>query len=129
MHVAKLDDCVALDADIFRLLASCKLLCATFLLTAYARRSFSVLLGVSETKDWTAIMSDKPDVSEVSTFDKTKLKKVETQEKNPLPTKESEWLQYALFLQGVIDSVFFPRSYRTGEVTAMSKLVTCVAFL
>ncbi|CAI5655924.1 thymosin beta-4 [Astatotilapia calliptera] len=33
-------------------------------------------------------MSDKPDVTEVTTFDKTKLKKTETQEKNPLPTKE-----------------------------------------
>ena len=37
-------------------------------------------------------MSDKPDVSEVTTFDKTKLKKTETQEKNPLPTKESKRL-------------------------------------
>uniref|UniRef100_A0A672FKJ7 Thymosin beta n=1 Tax=Salarias fasciatus TaxID=181472 RepID=A0A672FKJ7_SALFA len=35
-------------------------------------------------------MADKPDISEVNTFDKTKLKKTETQEKNPLPTKESE---------------------------------------
>jgi hypothetical protein len=35
-------------------------------------------------------MSDKPDVSEVNTFDKNKLKKTETQEKNPLPTKESK---------------------------------------
>ena len=35
-------------------------------------------------------MSDKPDVSEVTTFDKSKLKKTDTQEKNPLPTKESE---------------------------------------
>jgi len=35
-------------------------------------------------------MSDKPDVSEVTKFDKTKLKHTETQEKNPLPTKESE---------------------------------------
>lgn len=34
-------------------------------------------------------MSDKPDVSEVSNFDKTKLKKTETQEKNTLPTKET----------------------------------------
>ncbi|XP_068165310.1 thymosin beta-12 [Antennarius striatus] len=34
-------------------------------------------------------MSDKPDISEVTTFDKTKLKKTETQEKNPLPTKET----------------------------------------
>ncbi|XP_018543555.1 thymosin beta-12 [Lates calcarifer] len=34
-------------------------------------------------------MSDKPDVTEVTTFDKTKLKKTETQEKNTLPTKET----------------------------------------
>ncbi|XP_030614116.1 thymosin beta-4 [Archocentrus centrarchus] len=34
-------------------------------------------------------MADKPDVNEVTTFDKTKLKKTETQEKNPLPTKET----------------------------------------
>lgn len=33
-------------------------------------------------------MADKPDVSEVETFDKSKLKKTNTQEKNPLPTKE-----------------------------------------
>ena len=36
-------------------------------------------------------MSDKPDVKEVETFDKSKLKKTTTQEKNPLPTKESEY--------------------------------------
>jgi thymosin beta 4 len=36
-------------------------------------------------------MADKPDVSEVTTFDKSKLKKTDTQEKNPLPTKESEF--------------------------------------
>ena len=34
-------------------------------------------------------MADKPDISEVASFDKSKLKKVETQEKNPLPTKET----------------------------------------
>jgi len=34
-------------------------------------------------------MSDKPDISEVTSFDKTKLKKTETQEKNPLPSKET----------------------------------------
>uniref|UniRef100_Q7M4H8 Thymosin beta n=1 Tax=Arbacia punctulata TaxID=7641 RepID=Q7M4H8_ARBPU len=33
--------------------------------------------------------ADKPDVSEVSTFDKSKLKKTETQEKNTLPTKDT----------------------------------------
>lgn len=38
----------------------------------------------------TLIMSDKPDISEVKEFDKTKLKKTETKEKNPLPTKESK---------------------------------------
>ncbi|XP_022067708.2 thymosin beta-4 [Acanthochromis polyacanthus] len=37
----------------------------------------------------TATMSDKPDVSEVTSFDKSKLKKTETQEKNPLPSKET----------------------------------------
>lgn len=36
-------------------------------------------------------MSDKPDITEVTTFDKTKLKKTETQEKNTLPTKESKF--------------------------------------
>ena len=34
-------------------------------------------------------MSDKPNVSGVTQFDKTKLKKTETQEKNTLPTKET----------------------------------------
>ncbi|KAJ8382656.1 hypothetical protein SKAU_G00034340 [Synaphobranchus kaupii] len=34
-------------------------------------------------------MSDKPDISEVTSFDKTKLKKTETEEKNTLPTKET----------------------------------------
>ncbi|XP_064425087.1 thymosin beta [Latimeria chalumnae] len=33
-------------------------------------------------------MADKPDVSEVTTFNKQGLKKTQTQEKNPLPTKE-----------------------------------------
>ncbi|XP_028446639.1 thymosin beta-4 [Sander lucioperca] len=33
-------------------------------------------------------MSDKPDVSAVESFDKSKLKKAETAEKNTLPTKE-----------------------------------------
>lgn len=36
-------------------------------------------------------MADRPDVSEVEKFDKSKLKKADTQEKNTLPTKESEW--------------------------------------
>lgn len=35
-------------------------------------------------------MSDKPDISEISHFDKSKLKKTETKEKNPLPTKEGK---------------------------------------
>ena len=35
-----------------------------------------------------ATMSDKPDMAEIKKFDKSKLKKMETQEKNPLPSKE-----------------------------------------
>ncbi|XP_074551441.1 toll-like receptor 8 [Halichoeres trimaculatus] len=34
-------------------------------------------------------MADKPDITEVASFDKSKLKKTETQEKNTLPTKET----------------------------------------
>ncbi|XP_036896235.1 thymosin beta-4-like [Sturnira hondurensis] len=33
-------------------------------------------------------MSDKPDMAKVGKFGKLKLKKTETQEKNPLPSKE-----------------------------------------
>lgn len=39
---------------------------------------------------FTGKMSDKPDMTEIANFDKKKLKKTETKEKNPLPTKESE---------------------------------------
>ncbi|KAM6955239.1 thymosin beta-4 [Lycodopsis pacificus] len=34
-------------------------------------------------------MDEKPDVSAVESFDKTKLKKTDTNEKNTLPTKET----------------------------------------
>ncbi|XP_029329619.1 thymosin beta-15A-like isoform X2 [Mus caroli] len=34
-------------------------------------------------------MSDKPDLSEVETFDKSKLKKTNTEVKNTLPSKET----------------------------------------
>ncbi|KAI5096776.1 thymosin beta [Clarias gariepinus] len=34
-------------------------------------------------------MADKPNMMEITSFDKTKLKKTQTQEKNPLPTKEA----------------------------------------
>lgn len=37
-------------------------------------------------------MCDKPDLSEVEKFDKKKLKKTNTEEKNTLPSKESECL-------------------------------------
>ncbi|XP_045856523.1 thymosin beta-4-like [Meles meles] len=33
-------------------------------------------------------MSDKPDMAEIEKSGKSKLKKTETQEKNPLPSKE-----------------------------------------
>lgn len=35
-------------------------------------------------------MSDKPDMEEVTKFDKSKLKVTETKEKNTLPTKDGE---------------------------------------
>ncbi|XDA72173.1 hypothetical protein R6Z07F_002462 [Ovis aries] len=34
-------------------------------------------------------MCDKPDMAEIEKFDKSKLKKTEAQEKNPLPSKET----------------------------------------
>ncbi|XP_036100857.1 thymosin beta-10-like [Molossus molossus] len=34
-------------------------------------------------------MADKPDMGEVASFDKVKLKKTKMQEKNTLPTKET----------------------------------------
>ena len=37
-----------------------------------------------------AAMSDKPDMAEIEKFDKSKLKKTETREKNPLPSQESK---------------------------------------
>lgn len=43
-------------------------------------------------------MSDKPNLAEVTSFDKTKLKKTETQEKNPLPSKESEFTKMLVCL-------------------------------
>ncbi|KAF4087397.1 hypothetical protein AMELA_G00095170 [Ameiurus melas] len=43
---------------------------------------------LSTTKSATS-MSDKPNLEEVTSFDKSKLKKTETQEKNPLPSKET----------------------------------------
>ena len=36
-----------------------------------------------------ATMSDKPNTAEIAKFDKSKLKKMETQEKNLLPLKET----------------------------------------
>lgn len=50
----------------------------------------SNLCGEVSFSSFAAKMSDKPDMTEIARFDKTKLKKTETKEKNPLPTKESE---------------------------------------
>lgn len=48
-------------------------------------------------------MSDKPNLDEVTSFDKSKLKKTETQEKNPLPSKESKncLTKLYFFLSGI----------------------------
>lgn len=48
-------------------------------------------------------MSDKPDVSEVTKFDKSKLKKTETAEKNPLPTKESKCFSILIIYDVCVD--------------------------
>lgn len=50
---------------------------------------FSTLLVFSLPAASSATMSDKPDMAEIEKFDKSKLKKTETQEKNPLPSKET----------------------------------------
>lgn len=46
-------------------------------------------------------MSDKPDMAEIEKFDKSKLKKTETQEKNPLPSKESKLFAPTHFQNGL----------------------------
>lgn len=38
-------------------------------------------------------MGDKPDLKEVENYDKKKLRKTTTQEKNTQPTQESEYLR------------------------------------
>ncbi|XP_038272222.2 thymosin beta-15B [Dermochelys coriacea] len=49
---------------------------------------YSSFLG-SATASPAAKMCDKPDLSEVEKFDKKKLKKTNTEEKNTLPSKET----------------------------------------
>ncbi|KAJ8276298.1 hypothetical protein COCON_G00080500 [Conger conger] len=58
-------------------------------LIGYAVRSSPADLHRVPTDTLTANMSDKPNLTEIESFDKTKLKKTETKEKNPLPTKET----------------------------------------
>ena len=62
-------------------------------------------------------MSDKPDVSGVTTFDKGKLKHTETQEKNTLPTKESEFSAYKF---GDILYIFILQGQKIQHVVAIS---------
>lgn len=47
------------------------------------------IAGLIEALERAVKMSDKPDLSEVETFDKSKLKKTNTEEKNTLPSKET----------------------------------------
>uniref|UniRef100_A0AAY4A0X8 Uncharacterized protein n=1 Tax=Denticeps clupeoides TaxID=299321 RepID=A0AAY4A0X8_9TELE len=51
-------------------------------------------------------MSDKPNLEEVTSFDKSKLKKTETKEKNPLPSQESESGRAGGFQEGLIWALF-----------------------
>uniref|UniRef100_A0A8C6FA44 Thymosin beta-4 n=1 Tax=Monodon monoceros TaxID=40151 RepID=A0A8C6FA44_MONMO len=47
------------------------------------------VLGGDHCAASSAAMSDKPDMAEIEKFDKSKLKKTETKEKNPLPSQET----------------------------------------
>ena len=56
-------------------------------------------------------MADKPNMDEVTKFDKSKLKPAETQEKNTLPTKEGK-IEHALVRFFILPSFFlFFHSY------------------
>lgn len=77
-----------------------------------------------------ATMSDKPDVSEVTNFDKSKLKKTETQEKNPLPSQESRShvQQLPRCPQRLIRILTFPVSFHShwpGEGGIVKPLPSC----
>merc|ERR1712212_57736 len=67
-----------------------------------------------------ATMSDKPDVSEVESFDKTKLKKTETQEKNPLPSKETIEQEKTLDIRfnHVCQAVLYRKNCPDGSATS-----------
>ncbi|KAL4667436.1 hypothetical protein H8959_006125 [Pygathrix nigripes] len=54
-----------------------------------ANRSTRILGSEPNYTDYFKKMADKPDMGEIASFDKAKLKKTETQEKNTLPTKET----------------------------------------
>lgn len=73
-----------------------------------------------------ATMSDKPNIEEVTTFDKTKLKKTATQEKNTLPTKESGYIFFPH--ENCVASVLskcFSFSHRAGEDGVMAEPKSC----
>ena len=50
-------------------------------------------------------MSDKPDLSEVTKFDTSKLKKTTTEEKNTLPTKESKLWFNLVFMSSIFQPI------------------------
>lgn len=70
-------------------------------------------------------MSDKPNMDEVASFDKSKLKKTETAEKNTLPTADSE-LTLAISSINGCDGCFVSRYLqpysRRSQIDARSKL-------
>lgn len=74
-------------------------------------------------------MADKPNMTEITTFDKTKLKKTDTQEKNPLPTKESKYLvrkqQLRVSIWNVIQNVLlFLLSYQFITIVFTTEMVS-----
>eukprot|EP01137_Pigoraptor_chileana_P004229 Opistho-2@45664 len=51
-------------------------------------------------------MADKVDTGAISGFDKSKLKKTSTQEKNTLPTKDSEYLCFDTLVCLLVKQIF-----------------------
>uniref|UniRef100_A0A8C3DLE2 Uncharacterized protein n=1 Tax=Corvus moneduloides TaxID=1196302 RepID=A0A8C3DLE2_CORMO len=69
-------------------------------------------------------MSDKPDFAEIETFDKTKLKKTETREKNPLPTKESKCTGEPFPIPGTPGSI--PRGCPSSGFNVIRQMSCCL---
>lgn len=73
-------------------------------------------------------MSDKPDLAEVSNFDKTKLKKTVTQEKNPLPTKETikQEKQATAWSPSLCYALYLPQALPFSPLSCVTQNLSCI---